>query len=162
MKRLLAVLVGAGIAVGGSAAAWAGTGGDGANREAVKTCVSQAKSDHPGPDKAAVKAAAKSCLAAKGIAPKGHAARTPEQQAKREALKTCLKDMKAANPGADRTALRAAATPCLEKAGITPGQVANKMAAVKECVTQAKAAAGPGADKAKLRSLVKGCVHAKK
>jgi len=161
MKRLLAVLVGAGIAVGGGAAAWAGTtSGGGANREAAKACLSKAKAATPDADRATVREAVKSCLAAQGITPGSHHATTPEQQAKRDALKACLKSVKDAQPNADKATLRNAAKPCLEKAGITPGQVHHKLAAVKECRDTVKAAHSE-ADKATLRNLVKDCVKAK-
>jgi len=51
-------------------------------------------------------------------------------------------------------------TPWLEKAGITPGQIRTKLAAVPECLSKARAA-NPGADRAALRSAVKECVKAK-
>jgi len=160
MKRVLAVLVGAGVAMGGGAAAWAGSGGGG-NREAAKACVAEAKKAKPDADRAQLKEAVTSCLAAQGITPKEHKALTPEQQAKRDALKECLKGVKNANPGVDKTALREAAKPCLDKAGIAPGQIKHKLAAVKECRDKVKAAAKPGDDRAALRNLVKECVQAK-
>lgn len=159
MKRVLAVLVGAGLAMGGGAAAWAGTGG-GAKKEAAKACVAQAKATDPNVDRADLKAAVKACLEAQGITVKDHAAPTPEQQARRDALRTCLQGVKAANPGADKAALRTAAQPCLDQAGIAPGQIRSKLKTLKDCRDQVLAA-HPGTDKTALRSLVKECAQAK-
>lgn len=159
MKRVLAVLIGAGVAIGGGAAAWAGPGG-GTNREAAKACAAQAKAANPQIARADLKTAVRSCLEAQGIAVRDRGTPTPEQQARRDALRACLKDVKAANPGADKAALREAAKPCLEKAGINPGQVHERMAAVKKCRDDVRAA-HPGADRATLRKLVKECVRAK-
>jgi len=160
MKRVLAALIGATIAVGGGAAAWAGTGpGGGARREAAKACLQQAKLDHPNADKATLKDAVKSCLSAQGITPGTSRQLTPEQQATRSALKDCLKGVKSANPTADKPQLRDLAKPCLEAAGITPNQAHAKVAAAKACLAKAKAD-HPDAARAELRSLVKACVKA--
>jgi hypothetical protein len=117
MKRVLAAVIGAAIAVGGGAAAWAATGpGGGANREAAKACLSQAKVDHPDADRAARRAAVKECLAAQGIAPGTHRQRTPEQQARRDAAKACLAKVKADHPDAVRAEVRSLVKECV-KAG---------------------------------------------
>ena len=160
MKRVLAVLVGAGIAVGGGVAAWAGPGGGGgANREAAKACLAQARKDHPDADKAALKEAVKACLAAQGITAGSRRQLTPEQTAKRDALAACLKDVKAKNPDAGKAQLRELAGPCLEQAGIQPGQIRTKLAAAKACLDKVRAA-NPTAARAELRRLVKECVQA--
>lgn len=173
MKRMLAVLVGAGVAVGGGAAAWASPGGSttsGPNREAAKACFAQGGQALPGADKAALRASVEACLKAAGITPgKGHQP-TPAQQAKREVLTTCLKGVKTAHPTADKAGLRDLARPCLDAAGITPGEhkpggakpgrVRAKVAGARECLAKVKAA-NPSAEKNALHDLVKECVKAK-
>jgi len=109
-------VVGAGIAVGGGAAAWAGTNSGGANREAAKACLSQARADHPDADRAALKEAVKACLAAQGITPGSHRPLTPERQARRSALKACVKSVRADHPDAARAELRTLVKECV-KAG---------------------------------------------
>jgi hypothetical protein len=160
MRRVLAVLIGAGIAMGGGVAAWAATGG-GPNKEAAKACAATAKAADANISRADLKAAVKSCLEAQGITVKAPKALTPDQQARRDALRTCLQGLKAANPNADRATLRTAAEPCLQQAGIAPGQIKAKVAAVKECRATVKAAHPDTTDKATLRNLVKECVQAK-
>ena len=155
MRRVLAVVVGAGIALGGGAAAWAQTTG-GTKRAAAKECLAQAKAASPGADKATLKASVTACLAAEGITPKQL---TPEQQAKRDALKSCLQGVKSANPGATKAELRSLAKPCLQQAGITPDQIRPKLAAAKACLAQARAD-HPDATRAELRQDVKACVQA--
>lgn len=156
MRRLLAVLVGAGIAVGGGAAAWAAP--NGTNRAAAKACLADAKAADPSADKAALKDAVKACLEAQGITV-GHHQLTPEQQAKRDALKACLKGVKDANPGADRATLRAQAKSCFENAGITPGHVGARLAKLKEC-RESVMADHAAASRSELRQLVRECVRA--
>lgn len=160
MKRLLAVLVGAGLAVGGGVAAWAQTSGgsDGTTRAAAKACLQQAKAADSTADKATLKAAVKDCLAAQGITVGQKHQLTPEQQAKRDALKSCLQGVKAANPNATRAELRAAAKPCLDQAGISADKIRPKIAALKTCIAQAKAD-NPGATRADLAAAVKTCVQ---
>ncbi len=160
MKRVLAVLVGAGIAMGGGAAAWATTGG-GSNKEAAKACVAKAKQADANIAGTDLKAAVKSCLTAQGITVKVPKTLTADQQARRDALRTCLQGVKAANPTADKAALRTAAKPCLDHAGITPGQARAKLGSVKDCIQQVLAGHPDTADRATLRSLVKACVKAK-
>ena len=154
MKRFIAVLIGAGIVVGGAGAAWAQTGDRATRREALRTCVQQAKADNPNADKAALKETVKNCLADQGILPK----LTDDQKA---AAKACLEQAKAANPDADKVTVRAAARPCLEQAGIvkplTEQQQARR-AKLLQCFEQAKAA-HPG-DRAAIRQAVKECVKA--
>src|SRR3954447_12777799 len=134
MKRVLAVLIGAGIVVGGGAAAWAGTSGPGgANREAAKACLAQARQELPDADKPALREAVKACLSAAGI--EGRTL-TPEQQAKRDSVKACLQGVKAANPGADKATLPQAASGCLGDAGVTPGRIRAKLAGARECLSE--------------------------
>jgi hypothetical protein len=157
MRRVLAVLVGAGIAVGGGAAAWAQTtGADGTKREAARACLSQAREATPDAGKPALREAVKACLAEAGI--EGRTL-TPEQQAKRDAVKACVDTARAQNPD-DKTAVRAAAKACLEQAGVTPGRIRAKLAGAGECLNQVRAA-NPDASKSELRPLVKECVAAK-
>ena len=158
MKRVLAVLVGAGIAVGGGAAAWAGTTGPGgANRKAAKACLTEARQDLPDAAIDVRRAAVKECLGAAGI--EGRTL-TPEQQAKRDSLRSCLEGVKANNLGADRATLRTAAAPCLEQAGIDPGRIRAKLAGARECRVEVRAAK-PDAKKLEMRRLVKDCVKAR-
>ena len=159
MKRVLAVLVGAGVAVGGGVAAWAGPGG-GPNREAAKACAADAKAADPDVAGADLREAVRSCLEAQGITLKERTPPTPEQQARRDAVRTCLRGVKEANPDADRAELRQAALPCLEEAGIAPGQIRERLAAVKACRDQVRAD-NPGAERPELRRLVMECVKAK-
>ena len=157
MRRVLAVLVGAGIAVGGSAAAWAqATGPDGTKREAARACLSQAREATPGADKPALREAVKACLAEAGI--EGRTL-TPEQQAKRDAVKACVDTARAENPD-DKAAARAAAKACLEQAGVTPGRIRAKVAGARECLGEVRAT-HPDASKSELRQLVKDCVAAR-
>lgn len=157
MRRVLAVLVGAGIAVGGGAAAWAQTTGpDGTKREAARACLSQAREATPDASKPALKEAVKACLQEAGI--QGRTL-TPEQQAKRDALKACINAARTANP-TDKTAARAAAKACFEQAGVTPGRIRAKVAGARECLHEVRAA-HPNASKSELRPLVKECVASK-
>jgi hypothetical protein len=157
MRRVLAVLVGAGIAVGGGAAAWAQTTGpDGTKREAARACLSQAREATPDADKATLREAVKACLGEAGF--EGRTL-TPEQQAKRDAVKACIDAARAQNTD-DKTAARAAAKACFEQAGVTPGRIRAKVAGARECITEVRAA-HPGASKSELRPLVKECVAAK-
>ena len=157
MKRVLAVLVGAGVAVGGGVAAWAGPGG-GPNRAAAKACAADAKAADPEIDRAALREAVMGCLEAQGITPKERPPLTAEQQARRDALRTCLQGVKAANPDADRAALREAARPCLEAAGLDPERIRNRLAATKECRDEVRAG-NPDATRPELRRLVMECVR---
>lgn len=154
MKRIIAVLVGAGIVVGGAGAAWAQTGDRAARRQALRTCVEQARQDNPNATKADLKEPVKNCLADAGVLPK----LTDEQRA---AAKACVDAAKAANPDADKLTVRAAARPCLEQAGIlkplTSEQQARR-AKLLSCFEQAKAA-HPG-DRAAIRRAVKECAKA--
>ena len=111
MRRVLAVLVGAGIAVGGGVAAWAHPGGP--NREAARACLGEARAADPDADKAALREAVKACFEAQGIAPGGRRALTPEQQAARDALRACRQEARAANPEAARAELRRLVVECL-------------------------------------------------
>ena len=157
MRRLLAVLVGAGIAVGGGAAAWAQTtGGDGTKREAARACLSQAREATPDAGKTELREAVKACLGEAGF--EGRTL-TPEQQAKREAVKACLDAARAANPD-DKPAARAAAKACFEQAGVTPGRIRAKLAGARECLHDVRAA-HPDATKSELRPLVKECMVSK-
>lgn len=157
MRRVLAVLVGAGIAVGGGAAAWAQTTGpDGTKREAARACLSQAREASPDAGKAELRQAVKACLAEAGI--EGRTL-THEQQAKRDAVKACVDAARTQNPD-DKTAARAAARTCLEQAGVTPGRIRAKLAGARECLGEVRAA-NPDAGGAELRRLVKECVAAK-
>lgn len=157
MRRILAVLVGAGIALGGGAAAWAQTTGqDGTKREAARACLSQAREATPDADKATLRAAVKACLTEAGI--EGRTL-TPEQQAKRDAVKACVDAARADNPD-DKAAARAAAKACLEEAGVTPGRIRAKLAGARECLAEVRAA-NPDADRSEIRRLVKDCVAAR-
>lgn len=82
--------------------------------------------------------------------------------AKREAAKQCLADAKAANPDADKAAVRAAAQPCLDAAGIAlPELTAQQKArrdAAKACLQAAKDA-NPGADKATVAAAARPCLE---
>jgi len=157
MKRIFAVLLLAGVAVGGAGVAWAQTSGSGdraARRAALRTCVQQAKEANPGATKADLKANVQSCLQAAGITPRF----TADQKAQ---AKACLQAAKQANPDADKATIVAAARPCLEQAGLvktlTPDQQARR-AKLLSCFEQAKAA-HPG-DRAAIRQAVKDCVKA--
>ena len=154
MIRVLAVLVGAGITVGGVAALWAGTASaDGPKREAAKACLSVARQAAPDADKAALRDAVKACLDEAGI--EGRTP-TPEQRANREAVRSCVQGARADHP-TDKAAARAAAQACLEQSGVTPGGLRAKLSGAKECLAEARAAQ-PGARKDELRSALKECV----
>jgi len=158
MRRVLAVLVGAGIAMGGGAAAWAATSDEGGRkREAAKACLSQARQEAPDVEKGALKEAVKACLNDGGIERR---APTPEQRAKREELRNCLQGAKALRPQ-DNAAARAAARACLEQAGgVTRGRMRERLPSVKECLAEARTEQ-PDASKADRRALVKECLAAK-
>ena len=158
MRRVLAVLVGAGIAAGGGAAAWAQTGG--ANREAAKACLAEARAADPNAEKPALREAVKACLEAQGITPGGARKElTPEQQAKRDALKACLQGVRAANPDAERSELRDEAKACFDQAGVSPHRIRPKLAQLREC-RESVLAEHPGVAKDELRRLVMECVKA--
>ena len=75
---------------------------------------------------------------------------------KREAAKACLAEAKAANPDADRAALRAAVTPCLEAAGITPGSHP-VIDGLRDCMAAAREA-NADAEREVLREALRACV----
>lgn len=106
MKRVLAVLVGAGLAVGGGAAAWAGTAGAGGpKREAVRECIATAKERHPD-DKAAARAAARTCVADAGVVPGRKRARMAE-------ARECLAEVREDHPNATKRELRKLVKECV-------------------------------------------------
>ena len=154
MKRVLAVLVGAGIAVGGGAAAWAAP--NGANRAAAKACVADAKAANPNATKTELRDAVRSCLEAQGITVPGKLG--ADQQAKRDALRACLQGVKSANPGATRAQLLDLAKPCFDQAGIDSSKFGTKLAKLQQCVAQVRAD-HPDARRAELRKLVRECVQ---
>ena len=154
MKRVLAALVGAGIAVGGGVAAWALPGGP--NREAGRACLAEAKAADPDADKAALRQAVRDCLEAQGIS---RPEPTPEQQARREALRTCLQGVKSANPDAEGAELRELAKPCFDEAGIEPRRLRPRLAELRECRDRVTAE-HPDAEGADLRRLVRECMQA--
>lgn len=157
MRRVLAVLISAGVAAGGGAAAWAGTAGaDPAKREAARACLTQAREATPDSDRAALREAVKACMTEAGF--EGRAA-TPEQQANREAARACVDAARSANPD-DKVAMREAARACLEDAGVTPGRLRAKLAGARECLGKVREA-NPDAGRTELRDLVKECVAAK-
>lgn len=157
MRRVLAVLVGAGIAVGGGAAAWAQTTApDGTKREAARACLSQAREATPDADRAALRDAVRACMSEAGFERR---TLTPEQQAKRDAVKACVDTARAGNPD-DKTAARAAARACLEDAGITPGRIRARLAGARECLGEVRTA-HPDASRSEVRDLVKECLAAK-
>lgn len=154
MRRVLAVLVGAGIALGGGAAAWAGTtGASGPRREAAKACRGQAREAAPEADKAELREAVRACLAEAGFEARTPA---PEQKARREAFRGCVAAAKAAHPD-DKAAARAAARPCLDQAGVTRGRLRARLAGAKECLAEVREA-NPTASRSDLRDLVRECV----
>ena len=157
MRRALAVLVGAGVTLGGGAAAWAGPGAEGRpKREAARACLSQARREAPDAEKGALKEAVKACLKDAGI--EGQAP-TPEQRAKREELRSCLQNAKTLRRE-DKAAARVAAQAWFEQAGVTRGRMREKRSSVKECVAEARAKQAD-TSKAALRALVKECLTAK-
>lgn len=157
MRRVLAVLIGAGVAAGGGAAAWAGTAGaDPAKREAARTCLSQAREATPDADRAALREAVRACMTEAGF--EGRTP-TPEQRAKREAARACVDAARSAHPD-DKVAMREAARACLEEAGVTPARLRAKLAGVRECLGEVRGT-NPDAGRAELRKLVKECVAAK-
>jgi hypothetical protein len=111
MRRVLAVLVGAGIALGGGAAAWAQTATpDGSKREAARACLSQAREAAPDADRAALREAVKACLTEAGI--EGRV--LPRHiRAKLAGARECLSEVRAANPEASRSELRALVKECV-------------------------------------------------
>lgn len=107
MKRALALLVGAGIAVGGGTAAWAGTtGASGPKREAAKACVATARQEVPDGDKAALRDAVRACLEEAGI-------KRPRLRARRHQIRECVAEAREANPDAGREELRPLVKECL-------------------------------------------------
>ena len=108
MRRLLAVLVGAGIAVGGGVAAWAGPLGP--HREAAKACRAEARAADPDADRPALKEAVRACLEAQGIT-------RPERDAhvrpKLAELRECREKVRADHPEAVRAELRRLVRECV-------------------------------------------------
>ena len=113
MKRFLAVLVVAGVAVGGAGIAWAHPSGEGRGprREARLACLREAREANPDAERAELKAAVKSCLEAKGITPPQL---TPEQQARWDKFRACVEKARAEHPDADRHAVRHAVRECMK------------------------------------------------
>ena len=79
----------------------------------------------------------------------------------RHAVRACIADARAANPDADRRALREAARPCLEALGLparprTPEQRAAREA-VRACVRDVRQT-HPDAGRHELRELVRECL----
>ncbi|HEX3393121.1 MAG TPA: hypothetical protein VHS52_01225 [Acidimicrobiales bacterium] len=171
MRRTLAVLAVAALVIGGGAAAYAVTvGGDAPGARAqAKSCVTKARTDHPG-DPAATRAAVADCLSVAGITRLGvgPVPKAIRQQIKalpadkKAALVECVKQAHTANPS-DRTAFRDAAKACLSQAGITipppPPEALARRQKAKDCLAQARKDQ-PGATRAQLRDAVKQCVKA--
>ena len=150
------MLVGAGIAMGGGAAAWAGTtGADGPRHAKAKACLATAKSDVPDATRTELRSAVKECLTNAGI--EGRTL-TTEQRAKREEVRSCLEKAKAT--GGDKAVMRSAAAACLEEAGLTRGRLRAKVTGARECVKEVRGL-HPGADRGTLRPLVEECVRTK-
>ena len=86
----------------------------------------------------------------------------PGRGEKRAAVKQCLADARAANPDADKAAVRAAAQPCLDSADIAlPELTAEQKArrdAAKACL-QAARDANPDADKKTVAAAAKPCLE---
>lgn len=156
-RRFLAVLAGAGIAVGGGVTAWAGTAGaDPAKREASRACLAQAREELPGAERPAVREAVRACLTDAGFEGRSP---TPEQQATRDAARACVEAARSSNPD-DRAARRAEARACLEDAGIRPRRFRARLAGARECIGEVRAA-DPDATRADMRDRVKECMAAK-
>jgi hypothetical protein len=79
-------------------------------RTALKDCVKQAHGAHPG-DKPAFRDGAKACLAQAGITVPPP---TPEQQARRQKLADCRKQVRTNHPDATRAELRDLVKQCVE------------------------------------------------
>jgi hypothetical protein len=152
MKRTFIVLVLAGLAAG-AGVAWAHPGERAERRQALRSCVQQAREERPDATKEELRPAVQSCLEAQGISPRF----TPEQ---REQAKACLEQAKKANPDADRLTIRHAARSCLEQAGLvpplTPEQEAHRAKRLA-CFEEAKAAHGD--DRAAIRQAVRECIR---
>lgn len=156
-RRFLALVAGAGIVVGGGAAAWAGTAGaDPAKREAARACMAQAREALPGAERPALREAAKACLTDAGF--EGRTP-TPEQQATRDAARACIDAARSANPD-DKAARRAEARACLDDAGIAPKRFRARMGGMHRCLGEVRAA-NPDASKPEVRDLVKSCMAAR-
>ena len=111
MRRVLAVLVGGGIALGGGATAWAQTAGpDATKREAARACLSQARDAAPDADKAALRAAVKACLTEAGIEGRVRRGRI---RADLSGARECLNELRATNPDASRSELRGLVKECV-------------------------------------------------
>lgn len=111
MRRVLAVLVGGAIALGGGATAWAQTAGpDATKREAARACLSQAREAAPDADRAALRAAVKACLAEAGIEGR---LRRGGIRANVAGARECLSEVRAANPDASRSELRGLVKECV-------------------------------------------------
>lgn len=113
MKRVLVVLVLAGVVAAGAGAAWAHpTRGDRAERrEAVRSCVREAREAQPDAEREQLKEAVKACLQARGFTPRPL---TPEQQERRAKLRECVEKARADHPGADRATIRGAVRECVK------------------------------------------------
>ncbi|MEA2900401.1 MAG: hypothetical protein QOH36_288 [Actinomycetota bacterium] len=83
--------------------------------------------------------------------------------ATREAAKQCVADARAANPDADKAAIREAVKPCLEAAGIAPKELTAQQQArrdaAKACLQAAKEA-NPDADRPTIAAAAKPCLEA--
>ncbi len=153
MKRIFVVLVLAGLAAG-AGVAWAHPGERAERRQALRSCLQQAREEQPDATKEELRPAVQSCLEAQGISPRF----TPEQ---REQARGCLEQAKEANPDADRPTIRHAARPCLEQAGLVPALTPEQAARRAErlaCFQEAKAAHGD--DRRAIREAVRECLRA--
>jgi hypothetical protein len=169
VKRIVGLMVAAGLLAGvgigavaraddGPAPDPAARAARSAKREAVRTCVEQARAANPDADRAALKVAVTACAKQAGIdLPKLPPKLPPELAAKRRAVVACLRDARAANQGGDKTALKGAAAACAEKAGIDVGAVKERLAKFRSCLSEARAAA-PAGDRAEMRPLVRECL----
>lgn len=112
MKRIIVALVLLGAAAGGAGVAWAhpGDGDRAARREAVRSCVQEARQANPDADKEARRAEVRACLEAKGISPRPL---TPERRARRAEFRECVQKARAEHPDADKATLRQAVRECV-------------------------------------------------
>lgn len=154
MKRTLAVLILALVAVGGAGVAYAHGGDRPARRAAARECLREARQANEGADKATIREAVKACLQEQGIELGGNL--TPEQ---REQAKACISEAREA--GGERSEIRAAARSCMEAAGIVPPltpEQQERRAKLRSCVEQARA--GHGDDRSAVHQAVRECMRA--
>jgi hypothetical protein len=155
MKRLVAVVVLAGVVVGGGVAWAAGADERAARREARRACVDQVRAENPDATRAELIVPVRECMAAAGYD------LPPRPQAR-----LCIREAREAHGPLrsgtqpdDREAAIAAARACFEEHGLTPRltpEQRERRAQFRACVQEAREA--HAGDREAMRQAVQACM----